>query len=671
MDNHEEHTKKSPFAFLQNAKLRILFVLVIVLVLGAALGIYLHYRSQAELESGTATVSGAPDIASVPGAGNPSTAYVKAQKQANVAGEITARKKGTAFVPTITRPAFVGDPSQFGDQTGSSAPICHTKKVVLMYKPNPASCTAKNLDLARQTGVTAEELLCQGCSCPALKMAGFTAGDLRRIGLTPKQLRTCGYSIDQLLQAGFSAAELKKAGFTPKQLAAAGYETEAVPAVKGCSVADIKKERDAGMSATALRQKGCGVAALKAAGFTAAALKNAGFSAADLKKAGYSAADLKKAGFSAAALKKAGFTAGQLAKAGFSPEALRKAGFSAKQLRNAGFTAAQLRNAGFGPNVLHRAGYTNGDLLRGGFSPTQAGYRPIIKKSVEKTPVAQATPLAQVVSGVPSVDQNTMQGRLAQFQKQEQQQMDAQERQDQIQQMQGMMLQQAQKLMVGWSNFAHQTLTQAPKAQKNAAEAAAQAQAAGSKTGLKGPVLKAGTILFGVLRTSINSDEQSPIMARIVAGPLRGSTLLGTFVRVKKRVLIKFNLLSNPRYQNSIALDAVAIDPNTARTAISGQVNNHYLLRYGTLFASAFLQGVSSGIINQGVSADCAAGGLFCIVKTSPLDAYQQVAVGLGKVGQAYAENMGSNFSMPPTIRIAAGEGIGVLLMTDLTLPMA
>ena len=44
------------------------------------------------------------------------------------------------------------------------------------------------------------------------------------------------------------------------------------------------------------------------------------------------------------------------------------------------------------------------------------------------------------------------------------------------------------------------------------------------------------------------------------------------------------------------AIQAVAIDPQTARTALAGQINNHYLLKYGTLFASSFLQGVGSSL---------------------------------------------------------------------------
>ncbi|EKD76892.1 MAG: hypothetical protein ACD_42C00543G0001, partial [uncultured bacterium] len=732
----------------------------------------------------------------------------------------------TAFVPTITRPGFVGDPDQFGQEPGGVGKQCGVNKVVLMYKPNPASCTPKNLELARQTGVTAEELMCQGCSCPALKMAGYTIGDLKNIGMTAEQLHQCGYSLQDLMNAGFSAsdlkqagfsaqdlknagfsagelkaagfdaADLKKAGFTNAQILNAGYEkttsaacdvatltkereagksaadlknqgcdvaalkaagftaaqlkqagfsandlktagfsdadlsaagfspTEikaADAAVGNCSVEKLKKEREAGASATALRQQGCGLAALKAAGFSAADLraagfsagqlkaagfsatelkdagfsagdlKSAGFSAADLKNAGYSAtelknagfnpaelkdagfsaADLKNAGYSATDLRTAGFTPGQLASAGYSASELRAAGFSAKELRHAGLSAADLREAGYSSNELKAAGFTKGDLLRAGYAAGEAGYAATAAAPAD-TEAAMSAPAG---TSLPSITGNTPEARLADFEKKQQQDMSEQQRRDHIQRLQNFMNQQAEKLLVGWSHVDMQqtqkTPPEKPASEKEGAGGGVgnHGHGSGGIAAQGGSVIKAGTVLFAVIDTSINSDENTPIMARIVTGELNGSKLLGSFSRRHKRLLITFNLLNDPRYEKSISLSAVAIDPDTARTAISGQVNNHYLLRYGTLFASAFLEGVATGIQNQGVTSNCLVAGFGCTVQQTALTSRQQVLVGLGKVGSAYAQNMGQNFNRAPTIRIPGGTGIGVLVMSDLTMP--
>ena len=53
----------------------------------------------------------------------------------------------------------------------------------------------------------------------------------------------------------------------------------------------------------------------------------------------------------------------------------------------------------------------------------------------------------------------------------------------------------------------------------------------------------------------------------------------------------------------------------------------------------------------------------------SPLNTTQQIEMGFGKVGQAYAQHMSKDFTLPPTIRISAGTGFGLLIMGDLEMP--
>ena len=870
------NTKKS----ILSAKTRVIVAaLVIVGIAGGVVAIW-HQHRKHEANKGAAVVTSGPNISSIPGAGNPSNQYVKMQNLQNMLEAKKARKKGSSAVPTITRPSFIGSPNAFGTlnkkHSNTAKNECPIKKVVVMFKPNPSSCTVANLKLARKTGVTAEELLCQGCSCPALKLAGYTVGDLKNIGFTAKQLRHCGFTLGQLIEAGFGAKQLKNAGYNAKQLAndgftagqlaaagfspnqikkagytqeqlkaagisahcdlaalrkarekgvsaatlkkegcglaalkAAGYSAKQLKAAgftaaqlkdagfnakqlkkagfsaaqlkkagysaaalnnagysnsalkaagftaaqikaankasKMCSVSRLKKERAAGVSAIKLRKEGCGLAALKAAGYTAAelkaagftakqlknagftaaqlkaagysaaALKKAGFSAAQLKAAGYSAAALKKAGFtaaqlkaagysaaalkkagftaeqlkaagySAAALKKAGYSAGQLKAAGFSAGQLKAAGFNAKQLKDAGFSAKQLRNAGYNAAALKAAGYTakqlrhagfsKGDLLRADFSPKKAGYATSKAASKVKQQQASAASNAAKIASklnhtIPSVDANSPEARLAEIMRQQQRQMTAQQRQDATQQLQGAMTMQANRMVSEWSHAQAQIMQKAnpPKVAPTTNATGIAGSNGSSSAASTGKIIKAGSVMFAVLDTSIDSDEKSPIMATIIAGPLKGSKLLGHFKRINKRLLLSFYLLNDPRYKKSIALDAVAIDPDTARTAVSGQVNNHYLLRYGSLFASAFLSGLSHAIVHSGSTSNCFLGN--CTTAYDKLDTNKQILVGLGAVGNKYAQTMHGNFNTPPTIKVKGGVGIGILFMSDLKLPL-
>lgn len=858
---------------LQDPRMRILIAAVVIvgLVVG---GIFIWRSKSGDVQSqGAASVSSAPALQSLPGIGKSSNEYVKDQNIQNRNEAIKARKEGKSSVPTITRPNFIGNPDSFGtlDQpktaTKKSKPkVCAIKKVVVMYKPNPAACTVDNLKRARSAGVTAEELACQSCSCESLRAAGYSAGEMKGVGYSADKLKQCGYSLSQLVSAGysakdlkaagfsanqlkkagftagqladagysandlrkagysaaaikaaglsngrcsvealekarkegvsakalkaegcgaaamkaagftakqlkdagFSAAQLKAAGYNAKQLKNAGYSADALKAAgfsdkalkkagytpaeiaaanakhKNCSVEYLKRARASGVSAQDLKNQGCGLAALKAAGYTAAqlkaagysakqlkdagfsakqlkdagfsakalkdagfsakALKKAGFSAKDLKNAGYTPSELKKAGYSAQALKDAGFSvkqlkdagysakalkdagysakalkaagynAGQLKDAGFSAKALKNAGFNAKQLHDAGYTAKALKNAGYSPAALKAAGYSKGDLLRAGYSAKQAGYdtAPAQTQTVAKT----TTPVAKHNFAGSVIDPNSAAARLAKFEKWQARQMNAQQRIDSMQRQSSAMAVEAQKMLSGWSNNASQTFVKGVETKPATTGASALASGALSgqksgnqKTGADTEVIKAGTVMFAVLDTSINTDEKTPIMARVVTGPLKGAKLLGKFERVNKKVLLTFSLLNSPSLDTSLKINTVAIDPDTARTAVGGTVNNHYLLRYGTLFASAFISGLADSLKSANTTTLPSLLGPVVIQK--PLNTTQSGLVALGKVGDRYSSVMEKNFYTPPTVKIPAGTGLGILFMSDVGVPKA
>ncbi len=754
-------------SFMKSAKGRL--VIAGLVLLGVLIGIFMvwHHKHEQSINAGSASVSAAPNIQSLPGGGDPSSHYVKEQNTQNTQEEVAARQKGTSAVPTITRPSFKGSMNAFGtlpkkSSNSSSDTAYPINKVVVQFNSG-ATQTASSCRALRLQGYTAGELKTVGFGAVQLHSCGYSVGDLAKAGFSAKALKAAGFTAAQLKNSGFTAGQLATAGFDAKQLQNAGFSAAQIKAAglgpkladgvlaalanvgsrsRQCSVANIKKERQAGWSALKVKQQGCSVGSLKsagftaaelkaagfsakqlhAAGFTAAQLKNAGFNVDQLKNAGFSAKQLKQAGFSAAQLKQAGFSAGQLHQAGFTANALKNAGFSAKQLRNAGYSAKQLHNAGFSAAQLKQAGYNAGQLKAAGFTAKQlakagfsakqlraagysakalkqagliaaqlrsAGYNPSQLLRAGFSP-NQASGLASEIAQLKSeiahqsslnkhhqhaaVDHadsasinnpDSPEAQLARYEKLQQRQMNQQQLENAVEQDQGAMTMEAQKMLAGWSNTSTQmgeVTVVKPKA------VATNGELNGKNGAANVNIIKAGTIMFGVLETSINTDEQSPIMAKIVTGPLKGSKLLGHFVRVKTRVLIKFNLLNVPALSQSVPINAVAIDPDTARTALSGYVNNHYFLRYGTLFASAFLSGISDAIVQSGTTTHYFLG-LPTSTTHGKLSVGQQVAVGMGKVGDQYANVMGKNFDTPPTVKIRGGTGIGLLIMSDLHLP--
>lgn len=700
---------QSLLKLLMSGKARVVGVVVgSALVVGASGYWFYHHRKASALQAG-ASISAGSDLQALPGVGNPSQEYIKSVQYTNKKNADTAAKKGESNVPTLTKGSFIGNPEDFLNSTGDMT--SHSCK-----KPHkdPQACSVTALKAARKSGVTADELKCKGCQCPALKSVGFTAGDLKKAGFDAKGLKECGFTAKQLKDAGFTAKELRDAGFSAKQLkdagftakqlkdagfsakdlkkagysdadiANAGYSPAELAAAgvkapkqdKDCNPTAIKRAHDTGVSAQLMRQKGCGLTALKAAGYGADDLRNAGFTAKQLNDAGLLPSDLKAAGFSASDLKNAGLSAGQLKDAGMNAKDLTTAGYSPEDLHDAGYDADQLRKAGLTSDQLKRAGFTAGDLIRAGYTPEQAGYvsehhqdlGPAINNGMDQ--VQQGSMMGVSSQGIPNVAADTMEGRLAKIQKIQEEQLAAREQRQALNQEEANMAQQAQQFQKQWGNVAVQQYMQqkAPKSvASEGAGSSATAAGNGQQAGINGPVLKAGTVMFAILDTGVNTDNTgSPVMARIVTGPLKGTKLMGQFTRVDQQVQLRFNLASIPGMPSSMSINAVAIDQNTAQTAVSGKVNNHYLLRYGSLFASAFISGMSDAIQSGG---NTLVGPGIIWHSHDRLNTAQQVAVGLGNVGQQYAQNMSDNFNRAPTIKIPGGTGLGVLLMGDMQLP--
>ena len=134
-----------------------------------------------------------------------------------------------------------------------------------------------------------------------------------------------------------------------------------------------------------------------------------------------------------------------------------------------------------------------------------------------------------------------------------------------------------------------------------------------------------------------------------------------------EQISLNFNTINIPSEPASMGFSATAIDPNTARTAIASDVDHHYLLRWGSLFASSFLEGYTQAVASSGQTQTTSQGssGTTTTTSTPPLDGRQQFFQGLGLLGSKWSEVVGKNFDRKITITIDQGTSIGLLLTTD------
>lgn len=181
--------------------------------------------------------------------------------------------------------------------------------------------------------------------------------------------------------------------------------------------------------------------------------------------------------------------------------------------------------------------------------------------------------------------------------------------------------------------------------------------------------IKAGTIMYAVVLTSVNSDEPGPVLAQITSGPYAGGRLLGRFEVSGdgEKLALSFTTLAMQSADKSYQLSAYAVDPQTARTAVASDVDKHYFSRYGAFIASTFLKGYAQTLSQSGATQTVSAGSTGVTATTTyPKMSNKEIAISaLGSVGTEVAGNLKAGVKRPPTVTLNSGTDIGVLVMQD------
>lgn len=183
------------------------------------------------------------------------------------------------------------------------------------------------------------------------------------------------------------------------------------------------------------------------------------------------------------------------------------------------------------------------------------------------------------------------------------------------------------------------------------------------------PLAKAGTIYNAIIETAVNSDEDSPVLARIVSGPLKGTRLIGTFRNLGEKVALVFTTANIPNFDKTVKINAYAIDTNTSRTALADDVDHHYFLRYGVLLATSFVTGYAQALQqNNQVTTYNPITGMPIQTPTGNQSSKDINRQALGQVGTQVASDVKQQYNnLKPTIYVNSGTAIGILLMDDLT----
>ena len=186
------------------------------------------------------------------------------------------------------------------------------------------------------------------------------------------------------------------------------------------------------------------------------------------------------------------------------------------------------------------------------------------------------------------------------------------------------------------------------------------------------PLIKAGSIVFAVLDTAVNSDyADSPVLATVVQGPYKGAKLLGKLQTAKSvsgqldRISLSFSLMNLDSWTKSKTVTAYAIDPDTARSVMASTVDYHYAQKFGAIMATSFVQGYANAISSSGSNTTT---GIFGTSTTHPeLSPGQKLASAIGQIGQNLGSVTQNYTNIAPTVRVDSGVSLGILFMADVT----
>ncbi len=693
----------------KNTRSRVILLVTLVISVIAIVVGWWQLRTRRPGAAPQAAVTGVPGIQSIPGGDTASVQYIKTQETANRIQAEQALRKGTSAVPTILRAATFdqstfaqtpGAPTGTGGQAGFAAacknlqtkyPYCFAGVTTGQLTPNDMSAIAQACRAGVSRSVCQQELqrmVADGKLSPSeaeklLAAYGKTGPE------TPGEK---------------ALAELTKADKLSPTTAALISRACAPGVPASVCDAELEKLKDEGKLTPAEMRK-----LLQAYGKEAKRQTPGDQAVAQLVKAGVvppnvagEIVDACKPGTPAERCEK---ELGKLAAAGqLTPEQARKLLTDYGKVVPPDLAAAgkvgQLVRSDLLPksaaeqllaaceqdaNPQECAKKLKELIDSGALTPEQA--RKLLAAfgkpgaALLTLPAKQqAAPATTAVSTIPSLaepSEAAADAKLKRLIAQQQQVEASQALQQALEQLKNDMNTQATALFAAWLPPPTQafvegeappqrTTTTAQQTAAGGTTAAQQTQSGTSSQQQQAADVKAGDIMFAILTTAVNSDNPStPVMARIVQGKFKGAKLLGRLTREQDRVILSFNLMNLPSLPRSIAINAVAIDPQTAQAALASDVDHHYLQRYGGLFAATFLEGYGQAITDSGATTTVSING---ITRTNQeFSPREELTIALGNTGSAFGDVFRQSFNRPPTVTVDSGIGIGILFLSDVT----
>ncbi|MBB2161599.1 DotG [Gluconacetobacter sacchari] len=173
-------------------------------------------------------------------------------------------------------------------------------------------------------------------------------------------------------------------------------------------------------------------------------------------------------------------------------------------------------------------------------------------------------------------------------------------------------------------------------------------------------MLPAGRGIYADMVTTADSDHPTEVFADVTTGPFIGARLIGSFQKSgDTRLVVKFSRLVIGK-QPEIAVDGLAVAPDTMETFVASSVEEHLLTRALLPAAMEFASGLSQAM--QTGNTTGISNGLG-VTTFSHLNLPQELAVAGGTAAQGVLRILQQTTPQQSTVRLEHKTTIGVIFV--------
>lgn len=177
--------------------------------------------------------------------------------------------------------------------------------------------------------------------------------------------------------------------------------------------------------------------------------------------------------------------------------------------------------------------------------------------------------------------------------------------------------------------------------------------------------VRAGDIMYGEVVATVHSDMPLPVIAEVTTGEHKGARLKGTFTTDAMSGKLMVNFSQMTKNDVTVPVSALAIDGYNADTTVRSGIERRYLKRYGTIFASTFITGLSEGLAEPEKIVITNEDGDEEVVekkRTTEESAWNGVNAALGTI----SGDIMATAPKGPKVYLHSGYPVGILFMEDL-----